>query len=106
MLLVQFDNAHEIITGEIIDTGNHFEDRRKTEVTNTIQVHQANVEGIGTSNPNSNFSFTNFLALEKNKDKYCWGMDCKRKLSLKTNQRCEICTGLICDCGRCFCPPS
>lgn len=94
IITVAFKKEHEVVVGKVIDTDLYFEDDRKLEKTNFIEVHQSDLKIIGKN------TFLNY----KPKDRSPVCHSCANELSTKTHVICEKCNGwLICECGSCGC---
>ena len=92
--VVCFDKAFEVLVGEIIDTDSYFEDNRRLETTNFIEVSYLDVEKI-----NENLKEVKCFSKERNP--YCHS--CKKLISTVTHSKCRECGWIICDCGACGC---
>ncbi|MGD7054237.1 hypothetical protein [Sutcliffiella horikoshii] len=94
MITVAFKNEHEVVVGEVIDTNSYFEDSRKIENTNFIEVHESGLEIIGNKTQ-KNYN---------NKDRNPVCHSCARELSTITHTQFVKCKGwLVCECGSCGC---
>lgn len=93
-LIIRFDKAFEVLVGEIIDTDYYFEDNRRLETTNFIEVSYLDVEKI-------NKNLKEIKCFSKDRDTYCHS--CKKSISTVTHDKCKECGWIICDCGACRC---
>jgi hypothetical protein len=78
---VAFEQEHEVLTGEVIDTDHYFEDNREVEKTRFIMVGEKSLTRVYQN--------------------HCW--DCGGKLTHQTHNFCSKCDYLKCDCGSCMC---
>lgn len=88
---VAFENEFEIVVGKVIDTDHYFEDDKRLEKTNFIEVRTAELKKF------------------RPKDRTPNCHTCRKLISSRTHQICENCIGLFkktwlkCNCGSCGC---
>lgn len=86
-LIVCFDDEFDVLVGKVIDTDYYFEDTRKLEKSRFIEVNKTDVE-----------KDSHYL---RERETGCYS--CKKPISTMIHGKCEVCGGIICDCGACFC---
>lgn len=86
-ILVCFEKDFEVITGEIIDEDFYFEDNRRLERTNFIEVFPYQIKKV--------------ILKSNSREPYCY--NCKKILSSNTHSICKKCNWIICDCESCGC---
>lgn len=88
---VAFEKEHEIVIHDVIDEQYYFEDNTRIETTNYIEVFESDLRKVSDYIWRAREPYIN----------HCYS--CKKLISSQTQQYCDVCGWLKCECGSCKC---